>query len=198
MGADDKSEVDGVGGDDGGEHGSADVLGGDTGDDNGKSDALDPADGIPTIKRGRHPDGCDCLRCVNKRNTGSNTGRNTSRTSGRTKKEKGVDLDNFALQVAGLHKLLAMVSKTPCLEIGKDESEKLAVAIKGVLNEYDLKPSPKAMAWSQLLAVSVAVYSPRIALLVLQAKANKEAKKNATPFPTPETPQTQPGTIRFS
>ncbi|MHB8553774.1 MAG: hypothetical protein ACYDAO_09365 [Thermoplasmataceae archaeon] len=97
---------------------------------------------------------------------------------------------------------MALLSKNPILEVTKDESEKLAVAVKGVLAEYDLRPSSKMLAWTNLAAISVAVYSPRIVVLIAQSKLAKEAKKTSIPpNPTQTATDTQApnfGTIRYN
>jgi hypothetical protein len=88
---------------------------------------------------------------------------------------------DFALQLQGVHKLAALALKNPLLEISKDEAEKLATAMIGVMKYHSINVSPGTLAWIQLAGVSAAVYGPRVAISMAARKTAKSEK--AAPGP---------------
>jgi hypothetical protein len=112
---------------------------------------------------------------------------------------------DFAVQLQGIHKLASMALKNPLVEISKEESEKLAVAMQGVMKHHSINVSPVALAWLQLAGVSVVVYGPRVALTLAAKKAaNPKPEKQAAQPTAPanmggvDFTGQQPGTMRFN
>jgi hypothetical protein len=88
------------------------------------------------------------------------------------------------------------------LEINREEAEKLATAMLGVMKYHSINISPGTLAWLQLAGVSVVVYGPRVALTMA---AKKAAKPEKSPVPAQVGPasgidfgQQEPGKIRFN
>lgn len=98
--------------------------------------------------------------------------------------------------------MLAMLTKNPALEISDKESDTLARSLKNVMDQYQLKPNPRTMAWVQLAATSAAIYGPRIAVIAASRKFSRPtaaaaATVAATP-PNAAAASAPLGTIDFS
>jgi TRAP-type uncharacterized transport system fused permease subunit len=106
------------------------------------------------------------------------------------------------LQLQGVHKLAALALKNPLLEISKDEAEKLATAMIGVMKYHSINVSPGTLAWIQLAGVSAAVYGPRVAIAMATRKAAKPEKATATgpvaPLGGVDFTGQEPGKMRFN
>lgn len=106
-----------------------------------------------------------------------------------------MDLEGFALQIVGVHKLAAMFFKNELFNVSNDEAKKLAHATKNVLALHNLNVSPSTMAYLQLIGVCIAIYGPRFALYqqVLKMQRAKQAEENRLAKATPETMQASMG-----
>lgn len=72
------------------------------------------------------------------------------------------------------------------LELEKQEAEKMAAALKGVADQYDVKPTEKTLAWTNLITTSAMIYGTRVFAFRLRKKAEKDAGP-----PKPERPPGQ-------
>lgn len=81
--------------------------------------------------------------------------------------------------------MLATISRTPELQLTKEESGKLATAINDVNELYDFSVlPPEVMAWINLLMVAGTIYVPRF--LVIKSKTKKKGQTiNAVGQTTP-------------
>lgn len=147
--------------------------GGDGGALPGGVGAADPSQYVRT-GRGRHPNDCPCERCLAKRSGASITSSAGRTSAGKiSAKDKGLDLEGFALQIVGVHKLAAMFFKNELFAISNDEAKKLAHATKNVLALHNLNVSPSTLAYLQLIGVCIAIYGPRFAIYQQMAKLEK-------------------------
>jgi hypothetical protein len=87
-----------------------------------------------------------------------------------------------------LHQMGAAILATPEIELDKDESRKLAEAIKDVAGYYALAFDPKKVAIANLLSVAGFVYGPRIIAWRARRKASEGLEK---PAKAPSEPPTQ-------
>lgn len=74
-----------------------------------------------------------------------------------------------------LHSGIAAIAKAPEFEIDKEESDLLANATANVLDQFDLKPDPRAEAIVGLIVAASTIYGPRVYLM----RQRKQAAKNA-------------------
>jgi hypothetical protein len=93
------------------------------------------------------------------------------------KSSKGVDVKKLAKQIKGVHLGLAMLLKNPIFQLQENESEDLAVAIKEVLQYHEITINPRLMAYGELIAVSAAIYAPRIIISINSSAKNKAQKQ---------------------
>jgi hypothetical protein len=147
----------------------------DAGIASGSSGALDPAAsvGSDAPKRGRgrpRKDG----------GPGNGSGQKPSGSAAPAKaKPTPLDVDGFALQLVGVHLMAAALFKAPELAIGEKEAKQLAQALKNIAAQYSVTISPKAMAFTQLLAAGAMIYGPRFAAIGMRRKKEAHAKREA-------------------
>lgn len=79
-----------------------------------------------------------------------------------------------------LHIGIANVSKSPEFEIDKTESDLLANATVNVLQQFDIRPDPRAEAIFGLLVACGTVYGPRIYIHNKRKQTDKKAKASET------------------
>lgn len=79
----------------------------------------------------------------------------------------------LAKQTVGVHKMLALMTGIPELEIGDDEGKILAEAMTAVSREYGVAVSGKTAASMQMLAACAMVYAPRALAFTARVKAAK-------------------------
>lgn len=90
-------------------------------------------------------------------------GRRPSASSGsRKSSNNSASLDALTRTIFIAHLGIATATKTPELALEDKESETLAVAVSNVLEEFDIKPNPKAEAIIGLIIASGSIYGPRI------------------------------------
>lgn len=118
------------------------------------------ADGSFTRKRGR------------KSGTGNASGSARQKDSNLTGATESLSRTLLMLHVG-----LASVSKAPEFEIDKAESDMLANATVNVLQEFDIRPDPKAEAIFGLIVACGTVYGPRV-FLMRQRKAEESKQKS--------------------
>jgi hypothetical protein len=85
----------------------------------------------------------------------------------------------LAKQVEGLHKLAAMGTGIPELEITSAEAEMLGDAIANVCEEYDLSLSGKTGALLQLVAAAGMIYAPKFVQIGQRVKQQAQQRKAA-------------------
>lgn len=90
-----------------------------------------------------------------------------------------MDLGAFALQLQGAHKLLAMFTKQPAMQLSDDEAKKLAQAVKNVLKHHQINIAPSTLAYVQLIGVAAVIYTPRFALIMAMQKMKAEQAQQA-------------------
>lgn len=128
--------------------GSGDSGGNDSGTDyarDASGNIIRNADGSPRKKRGRK--------------AGSGGGKSGSKNSTRNLTEATEGLSRVLLM---LHMGLANVSNAPEFALDKSESDMLASASVNVLEQFDIKPNPKAEAIFGLITACGIVYGPRV------------------------------------
>ena len=85
-----------------------------------------------------------------------------------------------------MHAQLAQIAAVPELRISEDEAKDLLGAGQKVLSHYSIATTQKALDWSALAAVAVAVYVPRLTMW----GAKRRAK--ARPAQPSQAPQSDP------
>jgi hypothetical protein len=118
-------------------------------------------DGKPARKRGRK--------------AGSGSGSNSGTSKAQKARNLNGSIDTLSKTLMILHSGIAAIAKAPELEIDKDESDLLANATANVLDQFDLKPDPRAEAIVGLIIAASTVYGPRVYLM----RQRKQAAKNA-------------------
>lgn len=69
----------------------------------------------------------------------------------------------------------------PALRLTGDDAKSLAVAIAGVLQQYDLTLGPKALAWLTLASAGGAIYGPRAIAIVASRKLAATQRRQEQP-----------------
>lgn len=72
-----------------------------------------------------------------------------------------------------------MFTKQEIWQLSDDEAKKLAHAVKNVLKHHQINISPAALAYVQLVGVGAAVYGPRIGMLALMRKMQRQQEQQA-------------------
>lgn len=163
---------------------------GSTGDAGADGSAVDPS--IYTVrepgKRGRHPNGCNCERCAAKRSGGLGQSEPVRTTSSKSGKQKTAPLavETFGKQIVGAHAIAALLLKSPIIAINDVQGQELAIAIKDLAAQYDIKPNPKTMAWIKMAGVSAMVYGPKLMLVAQAQKLEREKRQSQKPAFMPD------------
>jgi hypothetical protein len=100
------------------------------------------------------------------------------------KKPAKSDVKELAEKLSFIHAMGATFFGQPLLNLQEEECQSLAKALSDVMSQYNFAIDPKIAVWIQLLAVSSAIYGPRIAMLFAAAKAAKAAKPPPPPKQT--------------
>lgn len=138
---------------------AAAFLGGSDGSDSGGSggdagsDDFDPAIHIGRDKR--NADGSY------RRKRGRKSAGNPSAPRSRTKADHSASVDSLARMLGYLHMGIAGATKSPEMLLNDDEAKALAAATANVLQEFDIRPSPKAEAIVGLAVTAGGIYGPR-------------------------------------
>jgi hypothetical protein len=61
------------------------------------------------------------------------------------------------------------------VEISQQEAESLALALKNVMAHHSINIAPATLAYIQLVGVCLALYGPRIAIIMAAKRAEREA-----------------------
>lgn len=176
------------------DNGVAGVDGQPSGDSLRTDGAIDPTTEVKNPKgAGRHKSGCECDRCVAR--NAAKSDESSGSGGGGVKKPanqsgKNLAVNTLADQLFGGHKILAMITKQPLLEISETEAKTLAAAIKNVAQYHSIKIDPKYAAYGQLLVGCAAVYGPKIYLISKLPRAPKKEK-------TPPAATTETQTVNF-
>lgn len=106
-----------------------------------------------------------------------------ARESTKTRSAGKVDLTKegkkaFAAQLVGVHKIAGIMLQMPeVIEISQEQSEAMIVAITDVLEQYKIKPNPRAVAWANLAGTLAMIYAPKIWLCrAVIAERKKQAR----------------------
>lgn len=92
--------------------------------------------------------------------------------------------------------MLAAMAKSPSWAITLEESEKLAVAINGVTQLYDIPMlDERGRAWMMLTMVGAEVYGTRVATAVIEANKRAKARGSVTPIRPQPQPTASPGPV---
>lgn len=158
---------------------AADFLtgdGGDTGAVDANGTRFDPAihsgpdkfnaDGSYRKKRGRKSGSVDGGTA--RTSSGSKTSRKTDHTA---------SVESLSRVLLVLHLGIAGVTKTPELALEQEESEALATATARVLEEFDIRPNPKAEAIIALGVTAGSIYGPRVYLIADRRKKERDDQR---------------------
>lgn len=108
-------------------------------------------------------------------------GSNTAPGPKKSKARVAQDTEELGTQIVGLHKLAALVTGLPELEISPIEGQMLAGGINAVCQEYGLSLSGKTGAMVQLIGAMGVVYMPRLVVIKKRMDAEKaRADENRT------------------
>lgn len=101
------------------------------------------------------------------------------RSAGGKKASVQASIDGLASALIVVHVGLAGITRTPELELDKDDADLLARSTANVLAEYDVVVDPKTAAIMGLLFAVGRVYGPKVALRNMRVKEAKQAAKEA-------------------
>lgn len=149
------------------------------GEPDGGSSAIDPGSYVREPgKRGRHPNGCPCDKCAAKRAGGIGFSEQvrTSSSKGPKPKTAQLDIETFGRQIVGAHAIAGLLLKSNIPVINDVQGKELAIAIRDLAAQYDIKPNPRTMAWLKMAGVSAMVYGPKIMLVAQQQKMEREKR----------------------
>lgn len=90
---------------------------------------------------------------------------------------------------------VAGVTQTPELELSDNEASMLARPMSEIMSEYGVKIDPKVMLWMELTGAASYVYGPRVAVIRMRLRAEKEAR-DAKAKASPKVPAHVVGPIR--
>jgi len=82
-----------------------------------------------------------------------------------TSRRVKTDPKMLAVQLVGAHKLIAIVTQQPIIEIETAEGEQLAKAIADIVDEYGFAASKRAILWGNLVATVGIIYGPKLFML---------------------------------
>ena len=89
--------------------------------------------------------------------------------------------DGVTAILLSIHSMLAGFTSVPELEIEPAEAAQMAKALKGVADQYDIRPSEKSLAWANLASAAAMVYGTRI----FAYRARRKTEKMDTPKTNP-------------
>jgi hypothetical protein len=146
-----------------------------------------PADVAPPVKRGPgRPPGSKSAPV-----SPTTSGESAPKPRGRPKaKPEKIDGDALAKQVDGLHKLVALATGIPELNLQPPEAQMLGEAISRVCEEYDLSLSGKTGALLQLAAAAAMIYAPRLIAVNARVQAASRAKAASLHIVSNDGPET--------
>jgi hypothetical protein len=75
--------------------------------------------------------------------------------------------------------MAALVTKDPIWSITEAQGEELAKALREVAALHSITISPSLVAYGHLLAVSAAIYAPKVGIKMIQNAARKKAAKDS-------------------
>lgn len=94
---------------------------------------------------------------------------------GKTRQTSSLGVASLKEMLLMAHVGLSMVFKNPDLELADSEGERLANAVRPVLELYDIpEVSPAVQAWLGLIMCCGAIYGPRISAAVMDRKMQAE------------------------
>lgn len=82
-------------------------------------------------------------------------------------------VDGVSAILLSIHQMLAGFTHLPELEIEPSEAARMAEALKGVADQYDVKPTEKSLAWINLATAASMVYGTRIFAFRMRMAAEK-------------------------
>lgn len=111
-----------------------------------------------------------------------------TKTAGRTPRTKGVDLTKegarqIASYICGIHAIADIAcGKTGILCIEESQAEELTNSVLQVMEQYKMKPNPKAVAWANLAGCIAVIYTPKV--LAFRAMMVEKRKAETSPQQT--------------
>jgi len=82
-----------------------------------------------------------------------------------------------------MHTMAESFFSVPELGIEQKEADRLATAIKGVADQYDVKPSEKTLAWTNLATAAAMVYGTRMFAFKMRKDVERAERKTAGATP---------------
>lgn len=76
--------------------------------------------------------------------------------------------------------MIATAAKNPLIAITPDEGKTLAIAVIDVGKQYAVNINPKVLAWVNLIGAGVAVYGPKVFVMLMQQSARPQQPKQST------------------
>lgn len=95
------------------------------------------------------------------------------------------EIDGVSAILLSIHQMLAGFTAIPEMEIEKSEADRMASALKRVADLYDVKPTEKTLAWTNLATATAMIYGNRVF-----AYRMRKAGERATPVKSSQ-PQNQ-------
>lgn len=109
-----------------------------------------------------------------------------SKNSAQKETVRSLGIDGVAGILLTIHSTLAVIARTPELELSEDEAGKIAKASVAVAKLYNVEATEKATAWVNLIGVVGAAYVPRAIAINLRLRMDADAKRqggNVQQFP---------------
>lgn len=114
---------------------------------------------------------------------GSTNAKPNSEQPRKSANRQAADVAAFGQQLVGIHKLVAMATSLPIMQIDDTEGLMLAKGINAVAEEYGIAMTGKMGAALQLFGAAAMVYAPRAIVIMAQMKAAKQAQANIVDVP---------------
>lgn len=92
-----------------------------------------------------------------------------------------LSIDGVSAILLSIHTMAESFFSVPELGIDTKEADRLASAIKGVADQYDVKPSEKSLAWTNLATAAAMVYGTRMFAFKVRKDMERAEKKNQPP-----------------
>jgi hypothetical protein len=111
-------------------------------------------------------------------------GRPRGSTNRRSQKAPDINVNGLESILLSAHAMLAGIVQSPTLALDPTEAKQLSEAIAQVGRHYDMSVPAKTLDWTNLLMVCGAVYGPRVAIMVQEARAKRSVgQRPARPSP---------------
>lgn len=117
-----------------------------------------------------------------------------SGTKQKTETGRTLGADGVSGILLSVHSMLAIIAKSPELELSEVEADKIAKATIAVAKLYNVETTEKAAAWANLIGCVGAAYIPRAISINLRRKTEAAERRGQAPNVTsfPGAPPIQP------